>query len=72
MQTREMNPPGHRGVPTRRGDQGAKKVRALHVLVPEEAHLHARRAALDSRLSFKAFMARLLLAAKPIPADDTA
>ena len=72
MQTRELDHPRHQDVSTRHGDQGAKKVRALHVLVPEEAHLHARRAALDSRLSFKAFMARLLLAAKPIPADDRA
>jgi len=46
----------------------AQNDRALHVLVPEDAIIHARRAALDSkpRLSFRHFVAQLLLQARPI------
>ena len=42
------------------------KERALHVLVPEEAHLRARMAAVMSRLPFKHFMAHLMMSATPI------
>jgi len=44
------------------------KERALHVLVPEEAHLRARMAAVISRVPFKHFMAQLMMSAMPIEA----
>ncbi len=44
-----------------------QKERALHVLVPEDAHCQARIAAVASRMTFKAFMARLMSEAKPLP-----
>ena len=44
------------------------KERALHVLVPEETHLRARMAAVISRVSFKHFMAHLMMSAVPIEA----
>jgi len=43
--------------------------RAVHVLVPDEAYHHAKLAAVASRLPFKVFMARLMLAASAITAD---
>ena len=38
----------------------------LHVVVPLEAHVRARIAAMESGMPFKTYMARLLMLAKPI------
>ena len=43
-----------------------RKHKALHVLVPEAAHMQARMAAIASRVPFKVFMAHLMLSATPI------
>lgn len=40
--------------------------RAVHLLVPEEAHRRAKLAAVSSGIPFKEFMARLMLAAQPL------
>lgn len=50
----------------------AQKDRALHVLVPEKAIVHAHHAALDSkpRMPFRHFIAQLLLEAKPIVNEE--
>ena len=45
--------------------------KALHVVVPEEAHHQARRAAVDSRMSFKKYMARLMLSAQPFARENS-
>lgn len=47
-------------------DACGRKKRALHVEVPDEAYRAAKHAALNSDLSFKAYMARLMLSAKPM------
>jgi hypothetical protein len=44
-------------------------LRAIHVLVPEDAHLQARRAALESRMPFRIYMGHLMSAAQPIFID---
>jgi hypothetical protein len=49
-----------------------EKVKALHVLVSEEAHLRARMAALASRIPFKTFMTQLMLSAAPIITERSA
>jgi hypothetical protein len=50
-------------------DRHDTKQKAIHFLAPPEAHMQARMAALASQLPFKAYMARLMLSAKPIQAN---
>ena len=45
--------------------------KALHVLVPEAAHMQARMAAIASRLPFRTFMAHLMMSATPIEAPPS-
>lgn len=43
----------------------------MHVLVPEHAHVQARKAALDSRMPFKVYMGHLMSAAQPISIEPS-
>jgi hypothetical protein len=43
----------------------APKHRSLHVIVPNAAHKQAKKAAIDSDMSFQEYITRLLLSAKP-------
>lgn len=58
-------------LPTADGDQRPTRLppnhRALHVIVPEDAHRAAKVAAAQSGMRFRHFMIHLLRQAQPLP-----
>ena len=55
--------------PVQEQDLAGRKLRTVNVEVPDLAHRTAKLAAIQSGMSFKAYMAELMLSATPFPHD---